>query len=541
MQFTDAELIEQTLNGDTNAFSSLFKKHQGAVHSLALRITGDFSDAEDVVQESFIKAFEKLSTLRDPNKFASWIKSITTNICNDWLRKQCAQKDGSVVESASGATPMPDDEVESKEFRQIVQDSINTLPEKQRLVVTLHMDGLSTKEIGEFLGIPSGTVESRLHRAKEQLRENVVLIESVLSHRKLGTSFAQKLLDEADRISNEEQAYRHAIQIYQRVVENWPDSKYANNAKRLIGMNYIRLGELNRAISVYENALRERLREPESGTQAEVAEEERGGMTCRYYLGRAYHEREDYTRALMQYETIVEHNKQLDKTIRSTEKAEWQFRMAWFNSALCCEKLGKLTAARNTYKTFLQRFTKGELAICAMVALKRLANRQDLSADELREIRKLTERTHNLFQRRAYAMAIKTGQSVILRFPPIIYVAETQTIMGKSYQWMGETKNAIETFKKELAHYSQIGSRCRLAEAYEAHGDVTHALEDYARALAEYQIVIRYYPDARPSDLRRAWRGSGNCYKKLGRLDEARAAYNAVVEIKGDDDVTLHL
>ncbi|MBC8234021.1 tetratricopeptide repeat protein, partial [bacterium] len=54
----------------------------------------------------------------------------------------------------------------------------------------------------------------------------------------------------------------------------------------------------------------------------------------------------------------------------------------------------------------------------------------------------------------------------------------------------------------------------------------------------EYQIIIRHYPDARPSDLRRAWRGSGNCYKKLGRLDEAKAAYKAAMEIKGDDDVT---
>jgi len=135
-------------------------------------------------------------------------------------------------------------------------------------------------------------------------------------------------------------------------------------------------------------------------------------------------------------------------------------------------------------------------------------------------------------------MAIKTCQLLILQFPPIIYVAEAQTIMGKSYQQMGETKNAVEIFEKELANYAQIGSRCRLAQAYELHGDVTHALEDYARALAEYQIIIRHYPDARPSDLRQAWRGSGNCYKKLGRLDEAKAAYKAAMEIKGDDDVT---
>ena len=526
MEVSDAELIGQTLSGDENAFGALVKKYQGVVRNLALRITGSFSDAEDIAQESFIKAFEKLNTLRDPNKFASWIKSITTNICNDWLRKQRARNE-SVAESTSDATPMPDDEVESAELRRVVMDSINSLSEKHRTIVTHYMDGLSIREIAEALGIPTGTVESRFHRAKEQLRENVALIETALSRYKLETDFAQRLMDEADRLSSEDQEYRHAIQIYLRVVENWPESEYANAAKRLIGMNYTRLGELDRAISVYENALREGFRE---------AGGENSEMSCRYYLGKAYHERGDYAKALTQYKTIMEHNKQLDKEIRHTEKAERQFRTAWFNSAVCCEKLGKLAAARATYKNFLQRFTKGELAICAMGALKRLANRQDLTPDKLREIRKLAERAYNLFQRQAYAMAIKTSQSLIHRFPPIIYIAEAQTIMGKSYQRMGDTQNAIGTFKKELAGYPQIGSRCRLAQAYEDHGDITHAREDYARALAEYQIIVRYYHDARPSDLRRAWRGSGNCYKKLGRLDEARAAYNAAMEIKGDDE-----
>ena len=230
----------------------------------------------------------------------------------------------------------------------------------------------------------------------------------------------------------------------------------------MIGMNYVRLGELDRAIEVYENVLRE--------GQENIA--------CRYYLGKAYHERGDYEKALIQYKLI--HNKQINQTIRSDEKSEERLRMAWFNSALCYEKLGKVATARATYKSYLQRLTKGELAICAMVALQRLTNRKDLSPDELREIRKLTERAYHLFQRKAYPMAIKTCQLLIFHFPPIIYVAEAQTIMGKSYQQMGETKNAVETFKKELAHYALIGSRCRLAQAYEAHGDVTHALEDYA-------------------------------------------------------------
>lgn len=121
-------------------------------------------------------------------------------------------------------------------------------------------------------------------------------------------------------------------------------------------MNYVRLGELDKAIELYENALRE----------------DRDNMTCRYYLGKAYHEREDYAKALIQYKSVVEHNKQLDETVQTDEKSEQHLRMAWFNSALCYEKLGKLAAARVTYENFLQRFTQGELTICAMVALKRI-------------------------------------------------------------------------------------------------------------------------------------------------------------------------
>jgi len=531
MEVSDEKLIEQTLSGDTNAFGALFKKYQGAVYGLAFHLTGSFSDAEDLAQESFIKAFEKLATLRQRDKFASWIRSITTNICNDWLRRKCAPNGANIIKAISETSPTPDDDIESEELQRIVLSSINDLQKKYRLVVTLHyMAGLSTTEISEFLEIPSGTVESRLHRAKSQLRDDVTLIESALSQQRLGPDFAQKLMNEANRLSNEDQKYRNAIQLYQRVVESWPDSGYANNARSLIGINYTRLGELDRAIGIYENALRE----------------EQNDTVCRYYLGKAYHERGDYAKALMQYKLIVETGQEAFNSCSPTRplqhtpnpsqerREDQKFRMAWFSSAICYEKLGEVTAARATYKNYLQRFTKGELAICAMGGLKRLANQVDLLPDELREIQKLTERAYYLFQRKAYPMAVTTCQSLIHRFPPIIYIAEAQMIMGKSYQQMGETQKAIESFKEELAHYPQVGSRCRLAQAYETRGDVTHALKDYARALAEYQIIIQHYPDARPSDLRQAWRGSGNCYKKLGRLDEAKAAYNAAMEINLD-------
>ncbi len=91
MEASDTKLIEQTLNGDINAFGGLVQKYQGAVYGLAFHITGSFSDAEDLAQESFIKGYEKLGNLRNRNKFASWLKTITRNVCNDWLRRQCTR------------------------------------------------------------------------------------------------------------------------------------------------------------------------------------------------------------------------------------------------------------------------------------------------------------------------------------------------------------------------------------------------------------------------------------------------------------------
>jgi len=145
METSDVNLIEQTLNGDTNAFGTLVKKYQSAVYGLVFHITGSFSDAEDLAQESFIKAYENLNTLRERNRFASWLKTIATNVCNDWLRRQSARNSFAeakgeqyVAESMTKSAPMPDEEIETQELRRVVLDSINRLPQKHRLVVTLH-------------------------------------------------------------------------------------------------------------------------------------------------------------------------------------------------------------------------------------------------------------------------------------------------------------------------------------------------------------------------------------------------------------------
>ncbi len=83
---TDAELVEHCLSGNFDAFEILFKRYQGHVHGLAYHIVQDFEEAKDLTQETFIKAFQCMSQLREPARFASWLFKITRSVCLDYFR-----------------------------------------------------------------------------------------------------------------------------------------------------------------------------------------------------------------------------------------------------------------------------------------------------------------------------------------------------------------------------------------------------------------------------------------------------------------------
>ena len=88
MKNVDVELIQRVLNGDDTAFSALVRKYQKSVHALAWRKIGDFHIAEDITQDTFLKAYQELSTLKEPQSFASWLYVIAANRCTAWLRKK---------------------------------------------------------------------------------------------------------------------------------------------------------------------------------------------------------------------------------------------------------------------------------------------------------------------------------------------------------------------------------------------------------------------------------------------------------------------
>ena len=91
MKNQDIELISRTLEGDDNAFSELVKKYQKQVHALAWRKVGDFHIAEDITQDTFLKAYQRLHTLKEPHQFVGWLYVIATRRCLAWLMNDCIQ------------------------------------------------------------------------------------------------------------------------------------------------------------------------------------------------------------------------------------------------------------------------------------------------------------------------------------------------------------------------------------------------------------------------------------------------------------------
>ena len=177
----DAQLIQRILSGDDSAFNTLVQKYQKGVHALAWRKIGDFHYAEEITQDTFLQAYKNLSTLQNPDQFAGWLYVIANRLCIDWKRRQKFVPQSlqevpvkEVEASAYTRYILEKQETEARERRyEIVEKILKRLPESERTVVTLHYLGeMTAKEIGKFLGVSVGTIDSRLYRARKRLKNN---------------------------------------------------------------------------------------------------------------------------------------------------------------------------------------------------------------------------------------------------------------------------------------------------------------------------------------------------------------------------------
>ena len=208
MKNKDVELINRILADDENAFASLVKKYQKQVHALVWRKIGDFHIAEEITQDTFLKVYQKLSTLKDPNQFSGWLYVIATNLCRAWLRKKRLKTESleeaeieSIDEIYSRYVAEERTKVTVEAQREVVKKLLAKLKESERTVMTLHYFGeMTCEEISRFLGVSTSAVKLRLHRARQRLKKEEPMIREALSNFQLSPNFTDSIMQEVARI-----------------------------------------------------------------------------------------------------------------------------------------------------------------------------------------------------------------------------------------------------------------------------------------------------------------------------------------------------
>jgi RNA polymerase sigma-70 factor (ECF subfamily) len=187
MSELERSLLRRLRDRDERAFRELLETHRDRVFNITFRMLGNRHEAEDVAQEVFITVFKTIDTFREESKFSTWLYRVTVNQCKNRIKylarrhdKHRDELDDSTntdgVNGAIAAPPprAPDSALESQQTEKLLQAAIEELDDDQRIVVILRdVEDLSIEEICKITDLPDGTVKSRLHRARLQLRKKL--------------------------------------------------------------------------------------------------------------------------------------------------------------------------------------------------------------------------------------------------------------------------------------------------------------------------------------------------------------------------------
>lgn len=179
----DSDIIEQVRAGDTRRFALLVDRHKDRALTLALRLTGNRGEAEELVQDAFLKAYQNLDGFRGEAKFGTWFYRILYNLCMTKVIRRKGKPEAITLEEGNVADVAAIeqeelsivDRMEEDEVRGIVTTEIDLLPEKYKTVVTLfYLQDMSYEEIAGVVQAPIGTVKTNLFRARAQLKNRVL-------------------------------------------------------------------------------------------------------------------------------------------------------------------------------------------------------------------------------------------------------------------------------------------------------------------------------------------------------------------------------
>jgi len=175
----ESSLIDRSLRGDSAAFGELVRLHQDRLFNALVHLTGDRAEAEDIAQESFLQAYLKLDTFQRHSAFYTWLYRIAFNNSVSRRRKKRVENSVDRQRDLTGEEPVaagdaPGDPLERREQARQVQEALAQLSDEHRSILVLReIDGCDYEEIAAALDINIGTVRSRLHRARLQLREKL--------------------------------------------------------------------------------------------------------------------------------------------------------------------------------------------------------------------------------------------------------------------------------------------------------------------------------------------------------------------------------
>ena len=217
MKNDDAKWIERILSGDEAAFTVLVKKYEKQIHAFVRRRVKDYHIAEEITQDIFLKAYEKLGTLRDPNRFSGWLYMIATRCSLTWLGEKRIPMQSleamseAEVETLFYAQYMAEqtEKLTTEKQREVVAYLLQKLPTRERTAVALHyLSEMTCEEIGDFLEASPNTVKSQLHRARKRLKKEASIVHETLG----GIQHSDDLMEDVmNWIQTNEPGTRYAV------------------------------------------------------------------------------------------------------------------------------------------------------------------------------------------------------------------------------------------------------------------------------------------------------------------------------------------
>jgi RNA polymerase sigma-70 factor (ECF subfamily) len=170
----DDELVARCREGDLSAFEAIYRRHSPSLYNLAYRMVGHANDAEDLLQEIFLLAYNKLPGYQGQAALGTWLYRVATNRCLDHLRSRAARNQAVTDSLDAKDRPLSGAPVESTPERLDLERSVDKLPDSYRAAFLLYdVEGFEHKEVAEILGVAEGTSKSLVHKARLKIREHL--------------------------------------------------------------------------------------------------------------------------------------------------------------------------------------------------------------------------------------------------------------------------------------------------------------------------------------------------------------------------------